>query len=198
MFTLPLSSCNIKISVVSQCRCTTGISWLFNISTHSLSHFFNWLTTCTYWTEQRIWSVLTRTETDWTCWLTVDTRVRKHKQRFETDSDSCHPLHPEYTTYEQYTAGCPYVNNGRTVTAAYSAAVSWLHHLRTVCYLRDFKKLPNQNSIDILLIKSDADIESFICSKLKDINECTSSSNMLKDVHERYVLFFKITSEIKT
>ena len=35
-FTLPLSSGNIKISVVSQCRSTAGILWLFNISTHSL------------------------------------------------------------------------------------------------------------------------------------------------------------------
>ena len=39
-FTLPLSSGNIKISVVSQCRSTAGILWLFNISTHSLSRFF--------------------------------------------------------------------------------------------------------------------------------------------------------------
>ena len=39
-FTLPLSRCYIKISVVSQSRCTGGISWLFNISTHSLSRFF--------------------------------------------------------------------------------------------------------------------------------------------------------------
>ena len=39
-FTRPLSSCNIKISVVSQCRCTAGILLLFNISTHSLSRFF--------------------------------------------------------------------------------------------------------------------------------------------------------------
>ena len=39
-FTLSLSSCDIKISVVSQCRSTAGISWLFNISTYSLSHFF--------------------------------------------------------------------------------------------------------------------------------------------------------------
>ena len=36
-FTRPLSSCYIKISVVSQCRSTAGILWLFNIS---LSHFF--------------------------------------------------------------------------------------------------------------------------------------------------------------
>ena len=45
---------------------------------------------------------------------------------------------------------------------------------------------------------SDADIEGFICSKLKRINQSTSRSNIPKDGRERYVLFFKITSEIKT
>ena len=45
---------------------------------------------------------------------------------------------------------------------------------------------------------SNADIEGFIYRKLKDINQCTSHSNMPKDGRERYVLFFKITSEIKT
>ena len=45
---------------------------------------------------------------------------------------------------------------------------------------------------------SNADIEGFICCKLKSINECTSRSNMPKDGRERYALFFKITSEIKT
>ena len=45
---------------------------------------------------------------------------------------------------------------------------------------------------------SDADFEGFICRKLKDINECSSRSNMPKDGRERYVLFFKITSEIRT
>ena len=43
---------------------------------------------------------------------------------------------------------------------------------------------------------SDADIEGFICRKLKSINECTSRSNMPKDGRERYVLFFKITSNV--
>ena len=30
-FMLPLSNCDIKISVVSQCRSTAGFLWLFNI-----------------------------------------------------------------------------------------------------------------------------------------------------------------------
>ena len=100
------------------------------------------------------WSLLMRwrNNTDWTCWLTVDARVLKHKHRFETDSDSSHPVHPKYTTCKQYTAAC--VNNGRTAES--SAAVSWRHHMLKICYLRDFKKLPNQNSIDIPMQTSKA------------------------------------------
>ena len=63
-FTRPLSSCNIKISVVSQCRSTAGISWLFNIWTHSCSPFFNWLTTCTCWGCTLTWSLLKQPDTD--------------------------------------------------------------------------------------------------------------------------------------
>ena len=44
---------------------------------------------------------------------------------------------------------------------------------------------------------SHADIKGFICRKLKDINECTPCSNMPKDGRERYVLFLKITNDIK-
>ena len=50
----------------------------------------------------------------------------------------------------------PCVDDGRT--AASSAAVSWLHHMQNICYLRDssFKKLSNQNSIDIPMQTSKA------------------------------------------
>ena len=73
-FTLPLSRCYIKISVVSQSRCTGGISWLFNISTHSLSRFFltDWQLAPTG--LSLTWSLLTRTDTDWTCWLMQESR----------------------------------------------------------------------------------------------------------------------------
>ena len=43
---------------------------------------------------------------------------------------------------------------------------------------------------------SNADIENFFCGKLKSINACTSSSNTPKDGHERYVLFFKFSSNV--
>ena len=46
--------------------------------------------------------------------------------------------------------------------------------MRKKCYLRDFEKPPNQNSIDIPMQTSKA----FFCRKLKIINECTSRSNM--------------------
>ena len=45
---------------------------------------------------------------------------------------------------------------------------------------------------------ANAEIEGFICCKLKSINECTSRSNMPENGRESYVLFFKITFEIKT
>ena len=128
-----------------------------SIYEHTAVHFFCRLATCICWTAQwlgQCWRWLTQTElansrTDST--VTADSRVQKYKHKFETDSDSSHSGHRSYTAYKQYTAGCSYswyVNNGRT--AASSAAVSWRHHcMSKKCYLRDFKKLPNQNSIDI-------------------------------------------------
>ena len=81
------------------------------------------------------WSLLTRTDADWTCWLTADARVRKHKHKFETDSDSGHPVHRSYTAYKQYTASCPWcVNDGRTAES--SAAVSWWHHAQEMLATR--------------------------------------------------------------
>ena len=93
-----------------------------------------------------------------------------------------------------------------------------VHHLQTVhCWLPLRQRWQNSCILSSLLMTtpyaqemlpktaqseqhwhSDADIEGFICRKLKSINECTSRSNMPKDGRERYVLFFKITSEIKT
>ena len=73
------------------------------------------------------WSLLTLTDADWTCWFTVDSLGRKHKHKFETDSDRGHTIHRLYTSYKQYTACCTWcVNDGRT--AASSAAVSGQHH----------------------------------------------------------------------
>ena len=138
------------------------------------------------------WSLLTWTDADWTCWLTADSQVLKHKHKFETDSDSCHTVHRSYTAYKQYTVGCAWcVNDGRT--AASSAAVSWPHHAQEL-----LPTLFQETAQSEQHWHSYADIEGFICRKLKHINECTSSSNMPKGKRKRYVLFFKITSEIKT
>ena len=130
VFTLPLSSCCNKIFVVSQCRCTAGISWLFIIWTHSCSRFFHWLTTCTCWTAQwhyHCWRGLTQTElADW----------RKHKTQIWNWLRQWQPGKPIVHYLQTVRCGLPLrqmaVNDGRT--AASSAAVSWWHHMHKKCY----------------------------------------------------------------
>ena len=102
------------------------------------------------------WSQLTWTDADWTCWLTADSQARKHKHKFETDSDNCHTVLRLYTAYKQNDAGCCCwcINQSRT---AEGSACSLDSHLITTmckkCYLWDFKKLPNQNNIHIQIIR---------------------------------------------
>ena len=139
------------------------------------------------------WSLLTRTDTDWTCWLTVDSRVLKHKHRFETDRQW--PPRTPVVHYLQ-TVHCWLLLRQRWQNSCILSR--WRHHILKKCYLRDFKKLPNQNSIDIPMQTSKA---LFVANSKVSMNAylvriCTSRSN--KDGRERYVLFFKITSEIKT
>jgi len=135
------------------------------------------------------WSLLTRTDTDWTCWLTV--RVRKHKHRFETDSDSGHPVHSGYTAYKQYTAARRRWQNSCILSSRLMTTPYAEHMLPTRFKFQETLQSEQH-------WHSDADFEGFICRKLKDINECSSRSNMPKDGRARYVLFFKITSEIRT
>ena len=178
-FLLPLSSCYIEISAVSQCR----ILWLFSIRKHSCLHFFFRLTPCTLLDSRDcIWLLsaycdLVTIDTDW-CRLNLlaDSRCTSQKTqtqmwnwlRYETDSDSFHTVHSLSTAYKQYPAGCWWwwINYG-----AEQLQPQQLSHNNTMhktCYLQDFKKLPNQNSIDR------CNIEGFICCKLKSINKCIS------------------------
>ena len=62
LFTRPLSSCDIKISVVAQCRILVAVQYMNT----RLFGFFYPLTTCTCWTAQWLgqWSLLTRTDAD--------------------------------------------------------------------------------------------------------------------------------------
>ena len=92
---LQISLIQIKICIASrglwavaiQFRSTAGFSWLFIIWTHSCSLFF--LTDNLHLLDcSETWSLLMRTDADWTCWLTADARVRKHKHKCETDADS--------------------------------------------------------------------------------------------------------------
>ena len=61
------------------------------------------------------------------------------------------------------------------------------------CYLLDFKKLPNQNSIDIPMETSKA---LFVANSKLSTN--AHLVQICPKDGRRYVLFFKITSEIKT
>ena len=168
-FTLPLSSCDIKISVVSQCRSTAGFSWLFKLWTHSCLRFLltDWQLASADCTVT--WSLLTWNDTDWTCWLVADARVWKHKHKFETDSDSCNTVHRSYTAYKKYTVGYPWcVNDGQL----HPQQPSHDDTMHKKWYLRDFKKLPNQSSIFRCRHR-----RSYL-SQTQSINECTSRSNM--------------------
>ena len=124
-FMPPLSSCEIKISVVSQCRILVAVQYM---NTQVLTFCFR-LTACTCWTAQWLghyWRWLMQTElADWQQMHKLGNTTTNLK--IETNSDSCHTVHRLYTAWKQYTAACSwYVNDGKA--AAFSAAVSWRHH----------------------------------------------------------------------
>ena len=83
---LPLSNCNIKISVVSQCRILVLVHYM-NTPVHI---FFQQ----TKLASTGLHSELSPDDAKWTCRLTADARSLKHKHKFETDSDSCN-THPQ-------------------------------------------------------------------------------------------------------
>ena len=86
-----LNLCCVLVQV--HCRNLVAFQSL-NISTHSLSRFFKMTDNLHLLDCSVTWSLLTRIDTGWTCWRTVDARVRNHKHRIETDSDSGHLVHP--------------------------------------------------------------------------------------------------------
>ena len=190
-FTRPLSSCNIKISVVSQCRFTAGISWLIIIWTHSF---------CLFFTDWQLAPAGLRSDS-----VTVDADW----QRLNLLTDSRHTS-PETQTQiwnwlRQRPPSTSVVHYLQTVHCGLPLRQRWQNscilssRLMTTPYAEDMLPTRFQETAQSEQHwHSDADIEGFICRKLKDINECSSRSNMPKDGRARYVLFFKITSEIKT
>ena len=158
----PLSSCDIKISIVSQCRILVAVQYL----THSCSRFFP-TETCTCWTALWLghyWRWLTQ--------LNLLNDSRHTSLETHTNLKLTQTAATQYTAYKQYTAGCCWcVNDGRA--AASSAAVSWRHHAQEMLPSR-FQEIAKSEQH----WHSNADIKSFICSKLKNINECTFRSNM--------------------
>ena len=138
---LPLSSWDIKISVVSQCRILVTVQYV------NTQCFFFQLTTCTCWAAQ--WLPLsTQIDTDWTCLLTAYSLVRKHKHRFETDSDSSHTAHRLYILPTNSTLLAA-ANVSMKAEQLHPQQQSYDGTMCKKCYPLDFKKLPNQNSIEI-------------------------------------------------
>ena len=94
-FMVPFSSCDIKISVVSQCRILMALQYMntqlfaFTFSTDNL-HLLNCPVT---------WSLWTLTEADWSCWLAADALAQTHK--FETESDSGLTINRLHTAYKR-------------------------------------------------------------------------------------------------
>ena len=168
-----LSSYDIKICVLSRCRILVEY-----MNTQQLEFFFQVYqsTTCTCWTFQWL-DHLTWTDTDWTCWLTADTRVWKHNHKFETDSLAT--VHRLCTAYKQYTEGCCCwcVNHGR-----------WWQHAQEMLSMR-FQETAQSESEQHW--HSDSDIKGLFFI-------CTSRLNMPWSGSGRYVLFFIISSEIIT
>ena len=145
-FTRPMSSCDIKISVVSQCRSTVEFSWLFNIWTHHFSRFFLPSDNLHLLDCAVTWSQLTWTDTDWTCWLAADALVLKHNLANTY-------LKLTQTAATSYTGSTLPTNNTllrqRWQNSCILSSRLMTTHMLKKCYLRDFKELPNQNSIDI-------------------------------------------------
>ena len=116
-----------SVSALSQCR-------ILSISTHSCSGFFLPTDNLHLLDCLVTWSLLSQTDTDWTCWLTVDARVQKHKNKFETDYDSCHTLHTGRYTSTLLTApenSCILSSRLMTTPCARNATISRNSPIRT-------------------------------------------------------------------
>ena len=162
---LPLSSCKIKLSVVSQCRILVAVQYM---NTQLFTFFFRLpklhLLDCS-----KTWSLLTLTDT-----------VLNYKHKFTTDSDSNHTVH--------WVHSCTLPTNSTLLAAAdVSTMAEQLHPqppshgdiISKKFYLLDFKKLPKSEQH----WHSGADIEGFICCKLKIINKCTFCLNIQSTHH---------------
>ena len=83
-------------------------------------------------------SLLRKTDTDWTCWLTVDARVRKHKHRLKLTQTAATQYSRSTLSTNSTLLAAPASNDGRR--AASLAAVPWRHHMLKKRYLRVFSR----------------------------------------------------------
>ena len=137
------------------------------------------------------WSLLTRTDEDWTCWLAADSQVRKHKHKFETDSDSGH--------------NCTLPTNSTLLAAAADASTfaeqlpplltSYDDAMHKNCYLWDFQATAQSEQ------QWHSDANCWTWNALFVTNSKLSTNAYLVWIcpeNGRYVLFFITTSETST
>ena len=110
------------------------------------------------------WSLLTQTDTDWTCWLKADARVWKPNSNLKLTQTAAMP-YMLYIAYKQYSAGCCWcVNDGRTEASSHAQEMLPTRFQETAQSGQHWH--------------FDAAIKGFICRKLKIIKECTRRSIM--------------------
>ena len=146
-FVLPLSSCDIKITVVSQCRILVPVPYM---NTQLFTFFFS-TETCTCWTTQWLghcWRWLTQTElANW-----QQTHESGNTNTFwnwlRQQPHSTQVVHYLQTVHWGLLRMRQWWQNrcilSRCLMPTPSAICKKCNH-------RDFKKLPNQNCMDILM-----------------------------------------------
>ena len=172
-FMLPSSSCNIKISVVSQCRILMPVYYMKKPQLN----FFQ-LTTCNNNKNLNLWTA------QWLdhCWRRLTKTERADWQQTHKSGNTNTNLKLTQTAATQYT-GCTLPTNSTLLAAAVMLQPSQ-NSCRHCCHLMTIpctktatyeisKQLPNQNSRCKPL-----NVERFIRHKLKIINKCISCLDM--------------------
>ena len=143
---------------------------------------------------------MTLTDKDWTCWLKADSQVLKHKHEFENDSKNGSTLHHLYIAYKEYSTGgsCWCIYHGST-----RATISRWHYAEEMPN-EISKKLPNQNSINILMQDIDRynfhvnflmmalDLDSFAIVNKKNMSGSPQGDQRRttsEHVHEQHILY---------
>ena len=184
----PLSSCYIKISVVSQCRILVAVQYM---NTQLFSFFCNWQLApagllCDLVTVDADWRRLNLLTDSRHTSLETKTQIWNWPRQLPHNTQLVHCLQIVHCwlhlMHQQWQNSC--ILSSCLMTTS----------MCKKCYLRDFKKLPNQNSIDIPMKTSKA-FKFFVTN-----SKLSTNAHLVhpKDGRGRYVLFFKTTSKINS